>query len=266
MAMDPSLREMFEAYKVGIDNAAKELKAVYEQFEGQKKLLEEFLGQGLPEVKQQLENIASKGADAIPDGLRQEVLDAYNHLAQIIADAPDELKPSVDPDGVQAARAVLTAQASQLMGSGGVATGGVAAAVAAWWASLSTVAAVAVVAAGILLLGGGLYFGYKAMWGSGQSPSSASGPARDPSHHQIQASDETVRNAGSHGAQAGVGNLITDPETLALIGLWGDCKRDWRSNAPFEPAIPDGPLGPSPAHGPFLRPISNGLSRCGCAR
>lgn len=124
--------EIWKAFSAARGDAHAALKALFEQFKDQEDLLSDWLGQGKVEAEQQLENLASNGADAIPAGLRRDVVDAYHNLAQIIADAPDELIPWVDKTGVQAIRAELTAQASQLMGAAGTAGAGAAGVGSTW--------------------------------------------------------------------------------------------------------------------------------------
>jgi hypothetical protein len=164
MPMPDSLREAYEAWKIVKDKASDELQALLKQNEGQLERLQELFGSGTEEAQQKLEEMASKGAEAIPDGLRQDVIEAYNRLAQVYVDAEEELKPWIDSPGVQATRLLVTEEAARLLASSGSAGAGTSA-FAAWWASLSTAAAVAVVAAGVALIAAGvaaLYFGVKA--------------------------------------------------------------------------------------------------------
>lgn len=112
-----------------------ELQSLYEQTDGQFELLKKYLGTGP-------ERVGALPEEAIQEGLKPEVIEAYENFAKIGADAPAELAGLFDPVAAQLTRSVA--------GEGIAAT-----------ASLSGGWIAALVLGGLIIAGGGAYWLYQ---------------------------------------------------------------------------------------------------------
>jgi hypothetical protein len=155
MAEDDALT----AAKEALNKANSELKDLLAKWPDQLQKLKDLLGMGNIPAEDQLHNLT------IPDGIKEEVVEAYQKMADIAANSPPNLERGwvhgLDPEGYQAIRQQILNQALPLIQqSGGVVAGGIAS-IAAWWASLSAAAVVSLIAISLGLIVGGLYLTFK---------------------------------------------------------------------------------------------------------
>jgi hypothetical protein len=96
------------------DQAGRELLALLKRWPDQGPKIIELFGSGKEAAQNYLNNLEVFGSDAVPEGLKPEVLEAYRKLAEISV-AGSRLDHVFDPDGVQAIRLEIETQTLALI-------------------------------------------------------------------------------------------------------------------------------------------------------